>query len=360
MEQQQEEVEQLRDQLEELLVEARRNQQKMRLFNEQELLLIGITSLPELLAHLLYRLPAAFTLDAASLLLIDTDYEVSRLLAHEPLPALQVPELMVATDDALVRDIYHGSPLPHLTTYRPELHRHLFHNAIAPQSVALLPLVRGGRVVGSLHFGSRDAERFNPGSATDFLQHLAVIAAVCLENCVNHARLKQIGLTDPLTGVSNRRYFEQRLMEACATAQRYRRPLACLFADVDHFKRINDSWGHPAGDAVLRDIARLIAVQLRHSDVLCRYGGEEFVILLPDTAGEAACEIAERIRLAVASHPFDIPSGVTVSAGVSALEQFAEADLAGMSQQLVSRADVALYRAKQEGRDRVVRWEEPR
>ncbi|HEY0720272.1 MAG TPA: sensor domain-containing diguanylate cyclase [Gammaproteobacteria bacterium] len=353
MEQQQEEVGQLREQLEELLVEAHRNQQKMRLFSEQELQLIGITALPELLTHLLYRLPAAFALDAISLLLIDSDYEVSRLLAHEPLPSLQVPELMIAPDETMVCGVYHNSTLPHLSTYRAEYHP-LFHNAVPPQSVALLPLVRGGRMVGSLHFGSRDPQRFNTGSATDFLQHLAVIVAVCLENCINHARLKQIGLTDPLTGVSNRRYFEQRLIEACATAQRHHRPLAALFVDVDHFKRINDTWGHPVGDSVLRDIAHLIAAQLRHSDVLCRYGGEEFVILLPDTTREAARDIAERIRLAVADHPFEIPTRVTISAGVSALEQFAETDFPAMSQQLVATADAALYRAKQQGRDRVV------
>ncbi|HEY0635898.1 MAG TPA: sensor domain-containing diguanylate cyclase [Gammaproteobacteria bacterium] len=354
MEQQQEEVELLREQLEELLVEARRNQQKLRLFSEQELLMIGITSLPELLTHLLYRMPAAFALDATSLLLVDADYEITRLLAHEPFPALQVPELMLAPDDMLVRGIFLDSQLPHLGGYHPELHTPLFHDAIVPQSVALLPLVRGGKVVGSLHFGSRDRQRFNAGSATDFLQHLAVIAAVCLENCINHARLKQIGLTDPLTGVSNRRYFEQRLIEAYATAQRHHRPLACLFADVDHFKRINDTWGHPAGDAVLREIARIIAAQLRHSDVLCRYGGEEFVILLPDTAREAAREIAERIRGVVAAHLFEIPSDITISAGVSAVEQLGEGDLAEMSQQLVAAADAALYSAKQAGRNRVM------
>lgn len=354
MEQQHEEVELLREQLAELLAQAHSNQQKMRLFSEQELLLIGITSLPELLSHLLYRLPAAFTLDSISLLLVDADYEVARLLAHEPLPALQVPELMIAADDAMVRTIFQGSPLPHLSAYRAALHGRLFHDAIAPQSVALLPLVRGGKVVGSLHFGSHDAQRFNSGSATDFLQHLSVIAAVCLENCINHARLRQLGLTDALTGVSNRRYFEQRLGEACATAQRHRRPLTALFVDVDHFKQINDNWGHPAGDVVLRDIARLIAGQLRHSDVLCRYGGEEFVILLPDTASGMAREIAERIRLAVAAHAFAIPCGVTISAGVAALEQFDEALAAESAQQLLGAADGALYRAKQQGRNQVV------
>jgi diguanylate cyclase (GGDEF)-like protein len=344
----------VREQLDSLLKQAHANQQKMRLFSEQELLMIGITSLPELLSHLLYRLPEAFGLDAVSLLLIDSDYELSRLLAHEANPAPQVPALMIDKDDARVRQLYLNTALPQLSLYRADLHQLLFHETSPPQSVALLPLVRGGRMIGSLHFGSNNPQRFNSDSATDFLQHLAVIAAVCLENCINHARLKQIGLTDPLTGVSNRRYFEQRIIEACATAQRHRRPLSALFVDVDHFKRINDSWGHPAGDDVLRNIAQVIASHLRHSDVLSRYGGEEFVILLPDTAVKAACEIAERIRHTIAVQPQEIPAMVTVSVGVAALESFGEEALSGMSQRLLASADAALYRAKQQGRDRVV------
>lgn len=344
----------VREQLDSLLKQAHANQQKMRLFSEQELLMIGITSLPELLNHLLYRLPVAFGLDTVSLLLIDNDYELSRLLAHEANPALQVPALMLDEDDARVRQLYLHTALPQLSPYRADLHLLLFHEPSPPQSVALLPLVRGGRMIGSLHFGSSNPRRFNSDSATDFLQHLAVIAAVCLENCINHARLKQIGLTDPLTGVSNRRYFEQRIIEACATAQRHRRPLSALFVDVDHFKRINDTWGHPAGDDVLRNIAQIIASHLRHSDVLSRYGGEEFVILLPDTAVNAACEIAERIRHTIAGQPQEIPARVTVSVGVAALESFGEEALNGMSQRLLASADAALYRAKQQGRDQVV------
>lgn len=352
MRKQQEEL--LREQLDELLAQARTNQQKMRLFSEQELLLISITSLPELLQHILCRLPESFGLDAISLLLIDSDYELSRLLAHEAVPVLQLPELRVEHDDAALSTLYLKTLLPQLGPYRADLHHALFQAATSPHSVALLPLVRGGRMIGSLHFGSNNPLRFNRDSATDFLQHLAVIVAVCLENCINHARLKQIGLTDALTGVSNRRYFEQRILEACATAQRHRRPLAALFVDVDHFKRINDSWGHPAGDVVLRDIAQLIAAQLRHSDVLSRYGGEEFVILLPDTAGDAACEIAERIRRAIAAQPQEIPATVTVSVGVAALESIGDEALSEMAQRLLASADTALYRAKQQGRDQVV------
>jgi diguanylate cyclase (GGDEF)-like protein len=105
---------------------------------------------------------------------------------------------------------------------------------------------------------------------------------------------------------------------------------------------------------VLRAIAQVIASHLRHSDVLSRYGGEEFVILLPDTAVNAACEIAERIRHAIAVQPQEIQAMVTVSVGVAALESFGEEMLSAMAQRLLASADAALYRAKQQGRDRVV------
>lgn len=354
MEQGADELKRVREQLDTLLKQAHANQQKMRLFSEQELLMIGITSLPELLDHLLSRLLEAFGLDTLSLLLIDKDYELSRLLMQEGQHLLQLPALMIDGDDARVRDLYQTESLPQLSPYRAELHQTLFHDTTPPQSVALLPLLRGGRLIGSLHFGSDNPHRFSSDSATDFLQHLAVISAVCLENCINHARLKQIGLTDPLTGVSNRRYFEQRIIEACATAQRYHRPLTALFVDLDHFKRINDTWGHLAGDRVLRGVAQLIAGHLRHSDVLSRYGGEEFVILLPETSAAAACDIAERIRQTIAVQPQEIPAAVTVSVGVAALESFGDEPLSDLSQRLLANADAALYRAKQQGRDRVV------
>src|SRR5512139_3020815 len=122
----------------------------MRLFSEQELLMIGITSLPELLDHLLSRLPEAFGLDTLSLLLIDKDYELSRLLMQEGQHLLQLPELLIDADDARVRDLYQAESLPQLSPYRAEQHQTLFHGAIAPHSVALLPLSRGGRLIGSL------------------------------------------------------------------------------------------------------------------------------------------------------------------------------------------------------------------
>jgi two-component system, cell cycle response regulator len=121
--------------------------------------------------------------------------------------------------------------------------------------------------------------------ATNFIEWLAAVASVCLENVANNERLKHIGLTDALTGVHNRRYFDQRLREEVDRALRKGQPLSCLLVDVDHFKHVNDKHGHLIGDAVLREVAEQIKDQLRLSDAMARYGGEEFAVLLVQTDG---------------------------------------------------------------------------
>ena len=148
-----------------------------------------------------------------------------------------------------------------------------------------------------------------------------MIAAFWLENAVNRARLVRSGFTDVLTGWHNRRYLQTRLREELARCRREQSPLTCLMIDVDHFKKINDQYGHLAGDEVLRQVAQCIDGEVRDSDVSARYGGEEFVILLPATGRlNRGRVLAERIREAVAAEPFEIdrreaPLPITVSIG---------------------------------------------
>jgi diguanylate cyclase (GGDEF)-like protein len=159
-------------------------------------------------------------------------------------------------------------------------------------------------------------------------------------------------VTDPLTGVPNRRAFEERAAAEVARAQRHGVPVAAVFVDIDHFKQINDTHGHAAGDAVLRDVAQRIASTRRADDVLCRYGGEEFVLLLGYAGLEQAAACGERIRSQVQARPVSVESRevpVTVSVGVSA---YRAGDTVAS---LLGRADAALYRAKSAGRNRVER-----
>jgi len=160
-----------------------------------------------------------------------------------------------------------------------------------------------------------------------------------------HRDIEVLARTDSLTGLWNRRHFEDTLEAEIERAQRYGTPLSLLALDADHFKRVNDELGHHAGDAVLRDIARLIGVRIRRSDVLCRWGGEEFMVLVPGTGVRQAAVMAEKIRQGIAAHVFDQVGPLTVSIGVGEVAPGEAADA------WLRRVDAALYDAKQQGRN---------
>lgn len=159
--------------------------------------------------------------------------------------------------------------------------------------------------------------------------------------------LEKLAATDPLTGVSNVRYLRQRLDELFLQSRRSRQPLSLVMMDVDHFKAYNDTFGHPEGDLVLQKLAPILQAQLRAGDVLGRYGGEEFMVILPQTDKETAISLAERLRRAVEQHPW-LLRPITASFGVATLyEEVKEVNA------LIEEADQALYISKRLGRNRV-------
>ena len=158
-------------------------------------------------------------------------------------------------------------------------------------------------------------------------------------------RLEALAVTDGLTGLKNHRAFQERLVEECRRSARYHQPLSLLLLDVDHFKQFNDTFGHPAGDEVLKRVSTILQANVRTTDFVARYGGEEFAILLPETDAPRAIEAAERIRAAVAQE--EQPQ-ITVSGGVASLQ-----NSAAMPSLLVQEADRALYVSKSLGRNRV-------
>ena len=172
-----------------------------------------------------------------------------------------------------------------------------------------------------------------------------------LRNNLDHSL--ELAVTDPLTGLHNRRYMSGQLTALVRRAVQGGGPVAALLVDIDHFKRINDSFGHDIGDEVLREFAVRLATNVRAIDLACRYGGEEFVVVMPDTSLEAAGRIAERLRLHVAGSPFRMPGleeplQVTISVGVAATLEGDSPDA------LLKRADAAVYEAKAAGRNQVV------
>ncbi|MBF0460836.1 MAG: diguanylate cyclase [Magnetococcales bacterium] len=170
-------------------------------------------------------------------------------------------------------------------------------------------------------------------------------------------KLREMATTDVLTGLFNRRHFFDQLANEISRHKRYRRDLSCIFMDLDHFKKINDQHGHAIGDEALRAMGKLLRKRCRQEDICARYGGEEVVILLPETALEKARTMAEVLRQQVAETPIPLPSGetfyLTASFGVAAIagdsDEWSEA-----AEALLLRADRAVYRAKEQGRNRVV------
>ena len=160
---------------------------------------------------------------------------------------------------------------------------------------------------------------------------------------------------DAITGLWNRSFFDARLAEEVAATLRHQRPLALVMVDIDHFKRINDTWGHPFGDLTLREVGQALQEALRQEDVICRYGGEEFAVILRDATVASACAAAARLRERLLSLVLDAngePVRITASFGAAASDLFAyPKDFNGAA--LLSRADAALYEAKRSGRDRV-------
>jgi two-component system cell cycle response regulator len=349
----------LQRQLRVLLDEARRNEDKLQRLQALELLLLGAESLSELIQMLLHRYREDFTLDAVSLVLLDPHYEIRRFLEDESSQITEHPNLIFKADcDAMQEDA--SSLFPKLGAFDVKHHSPLFNMAHKELlSVALLPLVRQGRVMGCLNLGSSDSRRFVNGSGTDLLERLTAIISICLENTLNVERLKHTGLTDALTGINNRRFFDQRICEEIERARRHQKTLSCLFVDIDYFKKINDSYGHQNGDKVLRSVAALLNEQMRRSDILARYGGEEFAILLCNTNIDAAEEIAERLRLTFHTAPQvginneEIPVSVSIGVATTDPKQNPELDIEQQADSLIARADKALYEAKKAGRNRV-------
>lgn len=165
--------------------------------------------------------------------------------------------------------------------------------------------------------------------------------------------LEQRAQVDPLTGLWNRRYFDQRLEEEVAGAQRHERPLSLALMDLDHFKTINDTFGHPAGDSVLEAFAHIIRSSVRTSDVVCRYGGEEFCVIMPDTPPDDAQTMCERIRtrLEAIEWPRHPERRVTTSVGIAGTAT----PLNLPPREWIEQVDGNLYIAKREGRNRVVK-----
>lgn len=344
--------------LQDLTDQVSRNESLLRKTQERELELLRSGSLAKLLERMIYGLKHSYQLDAVHLVLQDPQHEIRHLLSGDSTLLEGLREVRFV--DVLTSMAPQLAVLerPWLGPFHVADHELLVPGVRNVGSLAIIPLLRNEQLDGVLVFSSTDPFRFTSELATDFLAHLGVVAAICIENSINRARLLRSGLTDFLTGFHNRRYLNARLREELARAQRVQQTIACLMIDVDHFKRINDQYGHLAGDAVLREVAQRIDAEMRTSDTGARFGGDEFAIVLPQGNLVDGERVAARVLEAVSSQPFAIggqtTETVTLSIGVAAASPPSGVrDYKVLAERLIAEADAALYRAKSAGRNRV-------
>jgi diguanylate cyclase (GGDEF)-like protein len=232
-----------------------------------------------------------------------------------------------------------------LVPYRDQLLDQLLPGAV---NVVVAPLTVDGKHLGVVvgEWGEQRVGRI-PAAVVDAVVQAAAHTGLSLRGALLLRTVEQLATRDTLTGLANRRLFEEALEREVGRASREGSQLSLVVMDLDHFKSVNDTYGHQTGDEVLRQVGAALTATCRAMDLPARYGGEEFVVLLPDCPSHAALEVADRLRSAVSEHVTTLP--VTLSAGVATLP-----DNAVDADRLVAAADSALYDAKGAGRDRTV------
>lgn len=216
----------------------------------------------------------------------------------------------------------------------------------AVQSMAIAPIALDGEIIGSLNQADISCSRFQPGMDVSLLEQLAVKVSLCLSNVTAHEKLRFLAYHDPLTGLLNRRVMASVLSREFARSRRYPQFLSLVFLDLDHFKHVNDRYGHDRGDELLVYVAKGLTQLSRATDVVARYAGDEFVIILPETTKESAAQLMRRICAYFSEHPLDIKAmriTVSISFGIASAEDEGVLD----PESLLKKADNALYEAKQ-------------
>jgi two-component system cell cycle response regulator len=227
-------------------------------------------------------------------------------------------------------------------------------NKYESNTVCVVPLISGDRIIGVLNvndpgFGDVENSDFE-GRIIRISRHLAI----SIHNTLLYEKVKDLSMRDSMTGLYNFRHFVEALRLEIAKAQRYEEPLACIMLDIDNFKSVNDSYGHQTGDLVLKELARSVTLSVRSSDIPARYGGDEFIVVLPRTGKNFALNIARRLMDLFSGKEIRVPTKrgsvrVTLSIGIAGFPE----DTKNMDE-LMKMADDALYRAKREGKDRII------
>jgi len=299
------------------------------------------------------KLPHFLDAQLFSLFTIDENERVFNLFAtnHPDIPAgLEVPidrksimhEVLKTKNYIFLKDYSESS---FQQTERPKYETHV---------VCVVPLISGDRTIGVLNVNDPSMEDYDNSDFEGRIIRVSRHLAVSIHNTLLYEKVKDLSMRDSMTGLYNFRHFVETLRLEIAKAERYEEPLACIMLDIDNFKNVNDNHGHQVGDMVLKELARSVSLSVRSSDIPARYGGDEFIIVLPRTDKMLAGKIAQRLMDLFSGKEIRVPTKkgsvkVTLSIGIACFPE----DTTNMDE-LMKLADDALYRAKREGKDRIV------
>ena len=306
----------------------------------------AVLDIDELLHKVCAFLLQAFPVDHVAVLLLEEEKLIFRAHKGRLTPLLKEGTPLVDSEGICKQALRSGKPVMVNDISQAKGYLQGFAET---QSELCIPLVSFGQVVGALCLESDRLNAFDEGDVPA-LESVADICANAIQNAHYFEGVRRMAYVDGLTGVFNRRYFETRIAEEIERARRYSGAMSLIMIDIDHFKQLNDEFGHLMGDDVLRQMSTIFTQNVRKADVACRYGGEEFAIVVPEISAEDAFGVAHKLRKTIQNHPFPgVPRPITISAGVASYPAN------GVTRdELVKAADEALYAAKQAGRNTVV------
>lgn len=333
------------------------NERLLTKLQEYELMLLDASSLPAMLDVLLISARAHFELTDVRLVLYDPQDTVVDLMLDD---LDYGDQLQFVQDTFDIQQLYGATPRAEVLPSDDTRIEKAFPNRKHSESVVLLPLVREGQMVGSLHWDGLDASVLSSSAEMDFLAHLSVVIVICYENCVNAERLSQLSLLDPLTRLSNERAFAMELRKEISRAQRHQKPLTLVLLKVDDFADINDNYGHLSGDFALTSISNLISNMLRDTDLVARCGIDLFAALLPACPENKGQEISERMRSEAEFMEIDDRRGANLFASLSVgmttwnPQTYPAVNMEQLANQMRNGSRQALERSQEKGGNRVV------
>jgi diguanylate cyclase (GGDEF)-like protein len=329
----------------ELFERLQKNEEIAKKFHEIEIKILSILNFKDLFEVLLTEIQNQFGVPYVWISLIDGN-EVSTLVQTLATSKI-LQERMCVIDGKVFADLFGNCRKPILVNEN----LHPYFQLLPPdrsyliRSMAVAPISLYGKIIGSFNQADFTKERFQPGIDISLLEQLAIKVSLCLSNVVAHEKLQFMAFYDPLTGLLNRRVMESILKREFVRAQRYQTPFSVAFIDVNDFKQINDTFGHDAGDELLKHMASLLVEISRQSDVATRFAGDEFVLICPETAASSTEIMLIRLQKYINDHPLVMETNIipfSISFGIASTEDKRICDPTG----LLKSADQALYQMK--------------